>query len=717
MDQNNYGENPYPYNNEFNGYQNNGQDNGQYFDGVNPSPYNNDFNGNQNDGMNNGQYYDSSSPYPYHNDFNGYQNSGHDNGQYYDGANPYPYNNEFNGYQNNGQDNGQYFDGVNPSPYNNDFNGNQNDGMNNGQYYDSSSPYPYYNDFQNPHNSASDNSSNSENYGGFFPLDNQDNGSQYFNENNTEQVPYAEEGYMYGEGSGYSQNEYGYQDEEEKKRKWIIPLILIFIILIAAIVLFFKACRNEDDNVRFEVEERSREIESLEGKVFTLPTDDEKAEATVSIETTKNNRPSRLSDLTTRSTSKKETERSSLSIEEQSRKESEKKTTTEKTTQRTQATTANQPTQSVVQPTAQPTTARTTSNTTRATTAAPTTKATTQATTKATTKETTKETTEPTTTPTTEETTPPTEPAPTFADPVQATGYPELPASVNPNPNVPGLLASLESGSVMSQDGKYHSSKSGDSETSFTITDEGGNKIVIENLENPLSSVAAVSKNYAYFISGDKLIRYSLSDKTETEITGVSSPGSANYRTDLHDNLIVENGGNLVIVPAGATEQVSIGSGVSNIKLQGDTLGFISGGQVRLVNLAGSITSDSAKAMPEGEVSSYALSADGSAVYVQSGSSLTAYKSGLVYKVSSDVKDYLVTTDASYLVVLENSNKLNILNLQSKIELVGSYEEVDGSTISNNKTLNYNGNYVYANADESLQITHLDGSSESVSIK
>lgn len=407
--------------------------------------------------------------------------------------------------------------------------------------------------------------------------------------------------------------------------------------------------------------------------------------------------PSRIPSLTTQKTSKQTTTKKDVKVSEQTRKQ---ETTQKQAASPTTKATNTPAPKSTTAPTTKPTTAPTTEPTT-----APTTKQTT-----------TKPTQEPTESNTTATTQPTEENQPKFPEPSQVSDYPKLPESIVPDTKLPEVLTKLEKNMVISQDGKMKAKRAVLSEHSFSIINENGEEVTFENLEHSVDEVVAISKNYVYFTSDDHLIRMTISDKTENELSGLPGLSSANYRTDLSGNLIITSEQALYIVPAQSMEAIKIGEDVSDLKIQGNTMAYLANKKVYIVDLKGEIKDDMAKALPQTEINSFALTVDGSALYFQKENSLYCYKAGLLYELSSDLKDFVLTDKADIALILDNSNQLNIVRVSDKIELIKNFKDVDLATINNNRKRDYNGNYKYADSSSKITIHFIDGKTEEFSL-
>lgn len=285
-----------------------------------------------------------------------------------------------------------------------------------------------------------------------------------------------------------------------------------------------------------------------------------------------------------------------------------------------------------------------------------------------------------------------------------------------PNPKLPEIMEGLKENTVVSADGERQASLT--DYNLIEINNQKGEVITIEDLEYPVDKVLAVSNDFVFYQSANKIYRLRTDNKLVEEIA-IPNPefiDNANFKTDLNNNLIFWNEDHLSIIGNEMTESTILSEKAFDVKLQGNLLAFLNEArQIQFMDLTGDLKAEALMMISELDISSYALTTDGSAIYYMIGNSLSIYSSNKHYLISDNAETFLLTSNPEILFVYTNESNLELHRAKDSTKIEHTYKDVNQETMDNNKVLNYNGNYLYANPNE-FNLLYKDGESEIIAI-
>lgn len=487
----------------------------------------------------------------------------------------------------------------------------------------------------------------------------------------------------------FNSNDYQLYDSEEeiaedrRKKILIISISLAALLLLVFLVVSVRACQTfgkNKDNIFFEKQDKNESIDLSKRDEITISTKDMKPDVTIREEATGHNRPSALPALTTVSGTTSPTTSHKVSIHEGGILE------TTRAAVITSAATSPASTKEI--PSA--TSSRSTTSSSTTTKSESTTKAN------------------------------------VTTSQEQSSGDGELdeeieifwPEAYPPNPQLPEIMETLVEGKVVSPDGRQAGANNSDKKA-IDITDKQGNTSTISNLDKIVDKVLAVSEKFVFYQSDKDFYRLNIDDESVQQIT-ISEESlikDAIYTTDMNNNLVFWNNSNLSIIEENKNELVVISREASDIKLQGNVLAFANNSkEINFLDLSDEIIVDKIKTIPENNISAYALTTDGSALYFQKDQNIYIYKTNTYYLISKEAESFLLSNNPEIIIVYTKDSRLEINRVRannSRVENV--YEKIDPKTINENKILNYNGNYKYADTNKFI-LEYIDGSSESVTL-
>lgn len=604
--------------------------------------------------------------------------------------------------------------------------------MNDNGYPNNNNPYSRNNDYQNNPYNRNNNPYPQNNEYQDIPYEQKDNpyrqNDQYHESDPYSDPPYQDFQYDDAENPVWFDDDY-YDETGPGPKKWMLPLILVLSVVLAVLVFFIvrAATKNKDNSskVRFERKETfNTELESVSLPEFSNPgPETSRNQVTVSQLPSHSRRPGGyLPSLTTQTYTTATTSKREIRISEETTKPTTSATTTAAPT--TAPTTTPGTTPGTTRTTAPATTPTTTSTTVPTTTTAPTTttvpsttpttvptaestaepttERTDEPTTEPITEPTAEPTAEPTTEPTTDPTAKPTQPIEVdFPLPVPADDYPGLPAAVEANNKVAKANAASGKNAIVNAEGSEIISSPDPHTIVLVSNDEEASEQRIEDIENPVDKVVAANKKAIYYLSGTDLYRLNPETNSGELINNGMALNYSKTKFLMHKNgsMFMFDGKRLNRLNNEISEPALISESSSDAKLQGNLLAYLnSDKQVEYINLEKPNAEQAVQKLPVSNISEFALAADGSGIFYQTGNTVYAYKDGKIYTISENAQKFLLTYDANKVLIYTNKGELLLVQLGTEITLSAGYADVSEQAFEANRRINYSGNYFYADS-------------------